>query len=452
MKAQLEKIEQNRVMLEVEVEADVVDKALDLAYKKLVNKVNIPGFRKGKAPRRLLENYIGKESLYSEALDSLVPQAYVDAVKDTAIQPIDEPQVDVIKIEEGQPLIFKAAVDVKPEVALGEYKGVQAEQTTVNITDQDVDNYLANLQQRYAKMVVVAEGAVQEGDTTVIDFEGSVDGNVFPGGKGENYSLVIGSGSFIPGFEAQLVGALSGDDREINVTFPGDYHKEELQGKEAVFQVAVREIKRKELSPIDDEFAKDVSEFETLEELRADIENKLKQAAQDKAEQDLRNQIINKVVEQATVEIPAVMIERRMDSFVDNMRQRLAPQGLTLEKYLEFSQSSLDDLRNQFRSEAEKSVKTDLVLEAVASIEGIEATEDSIVEEINKMAENFHQDPQTLRLALESRDQMDTVKYGIKMEQAIRFVLDNAEVSVLNPTAGSTDASPAEEKQAELTL
>ncbi|MHB1419556.1 MAG: trigger factor [Bacillota bacterium] len=443
MKAQVEKIEQNRVMLEVEVEADEVDKALEFAYKKLVNKVNIPGFRKGRAPRRLLENYIGKESLYNEALDTLVPRAYFDAVKETAIQPIDEPQVDVVKIEEGQPLIFKATVDIKPEVVLGEYKGVQAEQKAVNITSQEVDKYLDNLQQRYAKMVVVKDGAVQEKDTAVIDYEGSIDGNVFPGGKAENHSLVIGSGTFIPGFEEQLVGAMPDEEREVKVTFPSDYHKEDLQGKEAVFKVSVKEIKRKELSPIDDEFAKDVSEFESLEELRVDIENKLKQAAQEAAEQDVRNQVITKIVEQATIEIPAVMVERRIDSFVDNMRQRLAPQGLSLEKYMEFSQSSLEDLRKQFQAEAEKSVKTDLVLEEVAKAEGIEATEESIEEEINKMAENFHQDPKSLRTALESRDQMDTVKYGIRLEKAIRFVLDNAEVKIVEPAAEV--ASPAGE-------
>lgn len=429
MKAKAEKVEKNTVVLEIEVEAEKLNQSLDKAYRKLVKKANIPGFRKGKAPRALLERYYGKEYLMEEALDNLLPDVYFEAVQETEIEPIDRPQVELVQAEEGKPLIIKAKVEVKPEVELGEYKGLEAEKPSTEINDADVEAELNKLQQRHAKINTLDEGEVAQGDVAVIDFEGFVDGEAFPGGKGENYPLEIGSGSFIPGFEEQLVGAKIGEERDVNVTFPEEYHSAELAGKAAVFKVKVNSIRRKELLPVDDEFAKDVSEFDTLEELKTDIRNRLKETAEKKAEIAVKEQLIQKAVEQATVEIPPVMVDTRLNVMLNDMAQRLQRQGISFEDYLRFTGADIDTVRADLKPEAEKSIRSDLVLEAIARKEQIDATDEEVNAELEKMAEQYKQDVSTLRAALETQGSIDNLKNSIAFQKTIQFLVDNAKLA-----------------------
>ncbi|MDA8212356.1 MAG: trigger factor [Clostridia bacterium] len=429
MKAKAEKIEKNTVVLEIEVEPEKLNQSLDKAYRKLVKKANIPGFRKGKAPRALLERFYGKEYLMDEALDNLLPDVYVEAVQETEIEPIDRPQVELVQAEEGKPLIIKAKVEVKPEVILGEYTGLEVENPSADINDADVDAELGKLQQRHAKVNTLDEGEVEQGDVAVIDFEGFVDGEAFPGGKGENYPLEIGSGSFIPGFEEQVIGAKVGEERDVNVTFPEEYHSAELAGKAAVFKVKVNSIRRKELLPVDDEFAKDVSEFDTLEELKTDIRNRLKETAGKKAEIAVKEQLIQKAVENATVEIPAVMVDTRLNVMLNDMAQRLQRQGISFEDYLRFTGADIDAVRTDLKPEAEKSVRSDLVLEAIARKEQIDATDEDVNAELEKMAEQYKQDVSTLRAALETQGNIDSLKNSIAFQKTIQFLIDNAKLA-----------------------
>lgn len=429
MRASVAKIEKNRVQLEIEVDAPELDKALEQAYRKLVKKYTVPGFRKGKTPRRLLENYLGKAPFYDEALDLVVPEAYKDAVEETKIEPIDKPDVELVQLEEGQPLIFKVTVDVKPEVELGEYKGLELTAKEVNITEQDINNYLETLQKRTARLVAVEDGVVQEGDTVQIDFEGFIDGEAFPGGKGENFSLEIGSGTFIPGFEEQLVGAHVDEERELHVTFPSEYHQENLAGKEATFKVKVLGIKRKEFSPIDDEFAKDVSEFETLEELRQDVENKLKETAQESRKRALKNQATTKATENASVEVPLVMVDRRIDSMVRGLEQRLVSQGVDFEKYLEYTGATVETTRDNFRAQAEFDVKSELVLEAIAKAEGLTVEQEEIDREIERMARAYGQKPEVMQGLMNAQGGTESLKYDMLLNKAVEFLVANAVVT-----------------------
>jgi len=428
VRASVAKIEGNCVQLEVEVEAQQLDAALDKAYKKLVKKYTVPGFRKGKAPRRLLENFIGKEALLDEALDMVVPDAYMAALKETAVEPIDRPQVELVQLEEGLPLVFKATVEVKPEVELGQYTGLVLKAKAVQVTDEDVDNHIENLRRRSAKMVEVEEGGIQVGDRALIDFEGFIDGESFPGGKGEGYTLEIGSNTFIPGFEEQLVGASIDQEREINVTFPENYHKKELAGKPATFKVKILGVKRPQYAPVDDELAKDLSDFETLEELRQDVRNRLKEAGEDARRRQLQSQAIEQATDNSQVPIPKVMVERRMDRAMEDLRQRLMGQGITLERYAELVGSDLDAIRENFRSQAERQVKTDLVLEAIAKKEDITVTQEEIDQHIEKMAKAYRQTPEVMRQLLEAQDGLDFIKYGLMIDKTVDFLVDNATV------------------------
>ncbi|WP_227767693.1 trigger factor [Zhaonella formicivorans] len=442
MKSNVEKIERNRVVLQVEVETGELEKGIHQAYKKLVKKVNIPGFRKGKAPRKILENYIGKEYLLSEAADIILPNAYYDAVQENALEPIDQPEVEVVQLEDGQPFIFKATVDVKPEVKLGEYKGLEVKKKAYEVKEEDVQKFLENLQQRYAKLVNKENGNAEKGDIALIDFEGFIDGEAFPGGKGENYSLEIGSGTFIPGFEDQLIGMAAEEEKEINVTFPEDYHQEDLAGKPATFKVKIKGIKTKELSPIDDEFAKDVSEFETLEELKNDTRNKLKETAENRSQDEIRTELINKVVESSEVEIPNIMIERRIASFVNDFANRVQQQGLSFEKYLELSGLSLDQLKENYRAQAEKSVKTDLVLEAVAKKENIDVSEEELDKEVEQIAKVYRQDPKAFKAYLASQGTLDSLKQSIILDKAVDLLVEEAKIEVV-----PADAEEAQEER-----
>jgi len=425
MTAKWEKLEGNTGVLTVEVDVETVNNGLDTAFKKVSKQVNIPGFRKGRIPRSMFEKRFGVESLYQDALDAILPDAYISAIEETGIEPIDRPDIEIEQMEQGKELIFKATVQVKPEVKLGEYKGLEVEKMDTEVSDEDIDAELKQLQERQAELVVKEEGEVAEGDTVVIDFEGFVDGEPFEGGKSENYSLEIGSGSFIPGFEDQLVGVKAGEEKDVEVTFPEEYHAEELAGKPAVFKVKLHEIKSKELPELDDEFAKDVSEeSETLEDLKASIKNRLVESKKNEAEQTLRNELVDKASENAEVEIPEVMITTEVDRMLKEFEQRLQMQGMTLDLYFQFSGQDEDALREQMKEDAEKRVKTNLTLEAIAKAENIEVDDEAVNEEMNKMAEAYKMELEEIKRLLGGN--LENLKEDLKIQKAVEFLVENS--------------------------
>lgn len=428
MSANWEKLEGNKGVLTVEVNAETVNKGLDKAFKKVVKQVNLPGFRKGRIPRPIFEQRFGVESLYQDALDVILPEAYTTAVEETGIEPIDQPEIDIEQMEKGKELIFKATVQVKPEVELGEYKGLEVEPMDVEVTDEDVEEELKTLQERHAELVVKEEGAVEEGDTVVIDFEGFVDDEPFEGGKSENYSLEIGSGSFIPGFEDQLVGAQSGEEKEVEVTFPEEYHATELAGKPAVFKVKVHEIKEKELPELDDEFAKDVDEeAETLDELKRSIKERLETSKKQEADQKLRDSLIEQATEAAEVDIPEVMVDNELNRMMQEFEQRLQMQGMNLDMYFQFSGQDQDELRNQMKEDAEQRVRTSLTLEAIVKAENIEVDEEAVNEELNKMAEMYNMQVEDIKNAFGGN--LDGVKSDLKIQKAVDFLVEHSKTS-----------------------
>ncbi|GAB2720632.1 trigger factor [Paenibacillus thermoaerophilus] len=423
MKATWEKIENNQVVLRVEVDETKVAEALDKAFKKVSAKVVVPGFRKGKVPRVIFEKRFGVESLYQDALDILLPEAYIQAIQENDITPVDRPSVDVEQFGKGQPLIFKATVTVKPEVKLGEYKGVPIANAAVEVTDEELDAELKRLQERHAELTVVEDGAVENGDFAIIDFEGFVDGEAFEGGKAENYQLEIGSGSFIPGFEEQIVGMKKGEEKDIEVTFPEEYHAENLKGKAAVFKVKVNEIKRKNLPALDDEFAKDVSEFDTLDEYKEDLKQKLLARKQKEDERRKENEIVKLVAEASEVDVPEVMIDNEVELMVNEFEQRLRAQGMSLDLYYQFSGQNEQQLKEQMRPDASVRVRNNLVLEAVAKAEGIEATEEDVNAELSKLSEQFKRPVEEIRSIFASNGTLDKLTYDIVTRKTIDFLL-----------------------------
>jgi trigger factor len=425
MSAKWEKLEGNQGVLTVEVEAEKVNEGLDAAFKKVVKKVTIPGFRKGKVPRSIFEKRFGVEALYQDALDIILPEAYAKAVEETGIEPVDRPEIDIEQMEKGKSLIFTAKVTVKPEVKLGEYKNLEVEKLDTTVTDEDVENELKSLQERHAELVVKEEGTVENGDTVVIDFEGFVDGEAFEGGKAENYSLEIGSGTFIPGFEEQLIGMEAGAEKEIEVTFPEEYHAENLAGKPATFKVKVHEIKMKKLPELDDEFAKDVDdEVETLDQLKAKTKERLEESKKREADEKLREDLINKAVENAEIDVPEVMVENETDRMLREFEQRLQMQGLNLDLYYQFSGQDEAALREQMKEDAEKRVRTSLTLEAIAKAENIEVTDEEANEELEKMAELYNTPVENIKKMLAGN--LDGVKEDLKIRKTIEFLVENS--------------------------
>ncbi|USG64174.1 trigger factor [Brevibacillus ruminantium] len=429
MAVKWEKLENNQGVLTVEVDASQVDTALDQAFKKVSKKVNVPGFRKGKVPRKMFEARFGVESLYQDALDIILPTAYGQAVREAGIEPVDRPDVDVEQMEQGKTLIFKATVTVKPEVKLGDYKNLTIEPKEFTVSDEDVDAELKRMQERHAELVAVEEGAAQNSDTAIIDFEGFQDGVAFEGGKAEDYSLELGSGTFIAGFEEQVVGMNIGEEKEIQVTFPEEYHSPNLAGKEAVFKVKLNSLKRKNLPELDDEFAKDVSEFDTLDELKADLKKKLEEkAAQDK-EQYVREQLVLKAAENAEIDIPAVMIEHELDQMVQEFGQRLQFQGLTLDLYYQFSGMDESQLRDQLRADATSRVRTSLVLEAVGKAENIEVVEEDVTAELEKLAGVYGRPADELRKIFSAQDGMAALYRDVQTRKTVDFLVAESKVS-----------------------
>ncbi|MFD2670524.1 trigger factor [Marinicrinis sediminis] len=426
MSANWEKLEKNTGVLKVEVEAEKVAGALDQAFNKVVKKVNVPGFRKGKVPRSIFEGRFGVESLYQDAIDILLPEAYVAAIDEAGIEPIDRPEIDVEQFEKGKPFIFTAKVQVKPEVKLGDYKGLEVPEKDFSVSEADIEAELKNMQQRQAELVVVEEGAAENGDTVVIDFEGFVDGEAFEGGKAEGYSLELGSNSFIPGFEEQLVGMQKEEDKDVNVTFPEEYHAENLKGKEALFKVKLHEIKRKNLPELDDEFAKDVSEFETLDEYKADIENKLKEKKEHEADHYREGVVVEKAAENAEVEVPDVMVETEIGQMLKDFENRLSQQGMNLDLYYQFSGQSEEQLKEQMKEDAAKRVRNNLVLEAIAAAEKVEVTEEDINNEFEQLSEMYKQPAADLRKLLEDNGTIETLKADMLLKKTILLLVEES--------------------------
>ncbi|WP_249870951.1 trigger factor [Oceanobacillus saliphilus] len=425
MTAKWEKQEGNKGVLTFEVSAEEFGQALDQAFKKVSKDVQIPGFRKGKIPRGLFEKRFGVESLYQDAVDIVLPAAYSKAIEETNIFPIAQPEVDIEQIEKGKDLVFTATVEVKPEVTLGEYKGLEVEEKSVEVTDEDVTNEIEQLREKHAELVVKEEGKVENGDTAVIDFEGFLDGEAFEGGKGENHSLEVGSGQFIPGFEEQLIGKQAGEDTEIEVTFPEDYHAEDLAGKKAVFKVKIHELKSKELPELDDEFAKDVDEeVESLEDLKKKKKEELESQRKQNAENEKREALIQKASENTQVEIPDAMVDTELDQMVREFEQQLQMQGMTMEMYSQFSGQDEDAMKEQMREDAAKRVKTNLTLEAIVEAENLEASEEDVNAELEKMATMYGAEVEQLVQMLGGST--ETIKNDLKMRTAIDFLAENS--------------------------
>ncbi|MEH7491266.1 trigger factor [Neobacillus niacini] len=423
MTVKWEKLEGNTGVLTVEVSAEKVNEGLTAAFNKVVKTVNVPGFRKGKMPRPMFEKRFGVESLYQDALDILLPEAYGNAIDEAGIEPIDRPDIDIEQMEKGKELIFKATVQVKPEVTLGEYKGLEVEEFDATVTDEDVAKELETLQNRQAELVVKEEGTAELGDTVVLDFEGFVDGEAFEGGKAENHSLELGSGSFIPGFEEQLVGLATGESKDVEVSFPEEYHAAELAGKPAVFKVTLHEIKGKELPALDDEFAKDVDdEVETLDALKEKIKTRLEDSKKHEAEHHLRDSLVEKAAENAQVEIPEVMVTNEVNRMLQEFEQRLQMQGMNLELYFQFSGQDENALREQMNEEAVNRVRVALTLEAIAKAENIEATEEDVNAELEKMAGMYNMTVDNIKAALGG---LEGIKSDLQKQKAVEFLIEN---------------------------
>ncbi|MDF2902939.1 MAG: tig [Bacillus sp. (in: firmicutes)] len=424
MSAKWEKLEGNQGVLTVEVDAAKVSEGLDAAFKKVVKQVNVPGFRKGKMPRQMFEKRFGIESLYQEAIDYLLPEAYTSALEETGIEPIDRPEIDVEQIEKGKNFIFKATVQVKPEVKLGEYKGLEIDKFDTDVTEEEVAEEIKKLQERHAELVVKEEGPAENGDTVVLDFAGFVDGVAFEGGTSENYTLELGSNSFIPGFEEQLVGLAAGEEKDVEVTFPEEYHAAELAGKPAIFKVKLHEIKGKELPELDDEFAKDVDdEVETLDALKEKLKGKLEHDKKHQEEHHIQNTVVEKATANAEMEVPAVLIETEVGRMLSEFEQRLQMQGMNLELYFQFSGQDESALREQMKEEAEQRVRGNLTLEAIGKAENIEVSEEDVNAELEKMAEMYKMPIEDIKKAIGGAE---GVKSDLRIRKTVEFLVENS--------------------------
>lgn len=449
MPAILEKKENNTADFTITVPSEAFGAAVDEAFKKNAKKITVPGFRKGKAPRKLIERTYGEGIFFDDAVDSVLPAAYDAAVKELELEPVDTPKIDIKEIGKDKDLVVSASVTVKPEVKLGEYKGLKLDEIVHTVTDEDVDAELTRRREKGARQVTVEDRPVQKNDTATIDFEGFVDGKAFAGGKGENFELVIGSGQFIPGFEDQIVGKSIGDEFDVEVTFPEDYHSEELKGKPAVFKTKVNAISYKELPELDDEFAKDVSEFDTLAELKEDIKKKLQENADVRTKQEKENAAVDKVVDNMTVDVPDCMVNTRIEGTIRENNARMVQQGISFEQYLGYMGTTLDQFKEQMKPSAERQVKGTLALEAIAKTENIEVSDEEVEEQLKKMAETYNMELDKVKGFMRDED-LENIKADLKISKALDFVVENAKWS--KPAAKKTTkktADKAEENSSE---
>lgn len=427
MSVKVENLEKNMAKMTIEVTAEELEKALEKAYQKQKKNISIQGFRKGKVPRNIIEKMYGKDVFYEEAANILLQQEYPKAMAESGLDIVSQPTVDVVQIEAGKPFIFTAEVAVKPEVKLGKYKGVEVTKVDVSVSTKEVNAELDKQREANARTINVEDRPVKDGDTAVIDFEGFVDGVAFEGGKGENHPLVIGSHSFIDTFEEQLIGKNIGDEVDVNVTFPEEYHAPELAGKPALFKVKIHEIKAKELPELDDEFAQDVSEFDTLKEYKADIKKKMQESNEAAAKRAMEDEAITAVIANSEMEIPDAMLEYQCQNMIDGMAQQLAQQGLSMEQYFQFTGSNMEALMEQAKPEALKRIQTSLVLEAVAETEDFEVTDADVQAEIEKMAKMYNMEAEKLAEYM-GESEKESMKKDIAIQKAVDFLVENAEV------------------------
>ncbi len=425
MSATIEKLSSNQVKLTVTVPAADFEAAMGRAYGKLRNRLTVPGFRKGKAPRKVIENYYGTGVLVEEAFNDILPGSYDKAVEETGAHPVDQPEIDITTLGAGEDCVYTATVYVRPEVTLGQYKGVAVPAAKWEVKPEEIDREIDRAAERVSRMVEVEDRAAQMGDTANIDYAGTVDGVAFEGGTSKNMPLELGSGMFIPGFEEQIVGMNKGEERDIHVTFPEDYRATDLAGKEAVFHVKLNSLTRKEKPEINDDFAKDVSEFDTLADYRADVEKRLTEQAKTRAENERRDKILDAVCAGAQVDIPAPMIERQLDQRINNMEMQMRYQGLKLEDFLKYTGQSLAQLRESYREEAQKQVLAELVLDAVRAAENIEATDEDVDAEIAKYAESAEKSAEDIKKTLSDSD-MDYFREMVKTQKALDLIVDAA--------------------------
>ncbi len=427
MSVQVEKLEKNMAKLTIEVPAEELEKAIQSAYQKNKGKISVPGFRKGKVPRQLIEKMYGKEVFYEDAANELLPTAYEQALEECTEEIVSSPKIEVTQIEAGKPFIFTAEVALKPEVKLGKYKGVKVEKQDTSVTDEEIAAELDKERENNARTIEVTDRAVKDGDIATIDFEGFVDGVAFEGGKGENYPLTIGSGSFIPGFEEQLIGKNKDEEVEVNVTFPEDYHAEELKGKAALFKVTIKEIKEKELPELDDEFASEVSEFDTLDEYKADIKAKLTEKKEKDAKNAKEEAVIDAIIADASMDIPEAMLETQQRQIVQDFAQRLQMQGLSLEQYFQFTGLDSAKMLEQVKPQAERKIKSRLVLEAIVAAENIQASDEDYEEELKRMGEVYNMEVDKVKEMLGDNEKaIGQIKEDLAITKAVEFVVKEA--------------------------
>ncbi|NBJ93029.1 trigger factor [Parablautia muri] len=425
MGVQVEKLEKNMAKLTIEVSEQELEKALQNAFLKNKNKISVPGFRKGKVPRQMIEKMYGPEIFYEDAANELIPGAYENAVEECGEDIVSRPTIDVTQIEKGKPFIFTAEVAIKPEVKLGKYKGVQIEKVDSVVTDEEVDAEINKERENNARNIAITDRPVKDGDKIVLDFEGFVDGAAFEGGKGEDYPLTIGSGAFIPGFEEQLIGAEIGKEMEVNVTFPENYQAEDLKGKAAVFKCTVKEITEKELPELDDEFASEVSEFDTLEEYKASVKATLTERKEKEAKDAKEAAVIEAIVNDSDMEIPEAMISTQQEQMVNEFAQRIQMQGLSFDQYLQFTGTSYDNMLAQIKPQAEKRIKSRLVLEAIVKAENIKASEEEFEEELKVMAEAYQMEVEKIKESLPEKN-AEQIKEDIAVKKAAEFAVEKA--------------------------
>ncbi len=427
MNCKVEKTENvNEVKLEITVEATKFDEAIKKVYFQSAKYFNIPGFRKGKAPMNIVEKYYGKEIFYEDAFNEVAGEALDEAVKENKLEVVSRPDIEVTQIEKGKDLIFTAIMQTKPEAELGKYKGIEIEKIEYNVSDEDIEHELGHMQEHNSRIITIEDRPVEKGDIATIDFEGFVDGKAFEGGKAEGHDLEIGSNTFIPGFEDQVIGMKIDDEKDINVKFPEEYFSKELAGKDATFKVKVHEIKKKELPKLDDEFAKDVSEFDTLKELKEDIKNKQQKQNEEKAKYETQEAVIKAVCENVKVDIPSGMIETEIDNMVKDIEQRLSYQGLKLEQYLQMMGKTNEDMRKEYEPQAINGIKSRLALEAIIKAEKIEANDKEVDEKMKEMAKNYVKEND--EEFLKNENVRNYIKQGIESEKAIDFLVENAKI------------------------
>lgn len=417
--------EKNMVKLVIEASAEEFEAGLNTAYNKNKNKISVPGFRKGKAPRKMIEQLYGSQIFFEDAANEIIPDAYADAAKESGLDIVSQPKVSIEQLEAGKPFIFAAEVAVRPEVELGEYKGVEVTKADAEVTDADVEEELKKVQDQNSRTVSVEDRAVKDGDMTVIDFEGFIDGEAFDGGKGENYPLTIGSHSFIDTFEEQMIGMNIGEEKELNVTFPEDYHAENLKGKPATFKVTVKEIKEKRLPELDDDFAQDVSDFDTLAEYKDDLKKKIAERKESEAKAKKESEAIEKVVEAAKMDIPQAMIDTQVNRMLEDFAMRLQQQGLSVEQYFQYTGMTADKIMEEMKPEAVKRIKNSLVLEAVAKAENIEVSEEEFEAELQKMADMYKMEIEKIKEFMQDAEAKQ-MKDDIAIQKAVELIVSSA--------------------------